>query len=675
MWFIRFEQALVSLILPFLIALVLQGIPRVYLFTRAGSAELLAGYEADVFKMFYTGLLFDIRTATYAYAFSLFIAALLAVREKTFKIFKRAYPSWAAFLTVFFAFSSVLTVFYFNTYNRAVDVFIFGLIDDDTLAILKTIWFDYPVINTTLLLVVFAAAFYKLYVFWQRRTVNLTVQPPAVIGIIGVLLLAAVIFVGARGSAGLFPLRQNNAQISELSLLNSLTPNSIMAFDWALKQYRKQKKGFGYVEGFLEEAEEAVEEFFGEAASDLLVFSAVTRPIAPAAKEKPPHVVMLIMESMGSHMLNFDREDRDLFGELRKHWEEDYVFRRFIAEGSGTLDSLTRILFASPTDSISQSNLQGFDFAGNMLKPYLASGYKVVFVTSGSGSWRNLNNFLPKQGVSEFVEQHSLQRLFPEAKATAWGIADEYMLKYIENRLSEAEEAGEHLVILALSTTFHPPYKYPAHFIPSSIPLSPEELKRLSKLAGSEKEIINIFNTFKYVNNALGRFLTDIKESGLGEHTVIAVTGDHNIRGIGYPDPKEAALSNAVPFYLYIPAEYRGYAHFDSLTPGSHKDIWETVYNITLPGTPYYSLGCDLLAEVKDKPFCFGYFPGIGIVYDADGAYLYEADAFMEWDGELTLSAPREMTEAESDRYGRYMLMDKILAWHFFFQIRQGETK
>jgi phosphoglycerol transferase MdoB-like AlkP superfamily enzyme len=670
MWFIRFEQALLSFILPFLIALVIQGMPRAYLLTRYGSAELLAGYDADVLKMFYTGLLFDIRTATYVYASSLFIAALLAVKEKAFVIFKRAYPYWATFFTVFFAFSSVLTVFYFNTYNRAVDVFIFGIIDDDTVAILKTIWFDYPVIKITLLLALFAAAFYILYGFWQRKTANLTVRPPLAVGVAGVLLLAAVIFVGARGSAGLFPLRQNNAQISELSLLNSLTPNSIMAFDWALKQYKKQKKGFGYAEGFLEEADEAVKEFFGETELDLSVFSAVTRPIPPAAQEKPPHVVVLIMESMGSHLLSFDREDRDLFGELRKHWEEDYVFRRFIAEGTGTLDSLTRILLASPTDSVSQSSLQGFDFASNMLKPYLASGYKAVFVTSGSGSWRNLSNFLPKQGISEFVEQHTLQRLFPEAKATAWGIADEYMFKYIENRLARAEEDGERLVILALSTTFHPPYIYPAHFTPSSVPLSPEEVKRLSKLAGSEKEIVHVLNTLKYVNDALGRFLTNIKESGVGKHTVIAATGDHNIRGIGYPDPKEAVLSNAVPFYLYIPAEYRGYAYFDSLTPGSHKDIWETVYNITLPETAYYSLGCDLLAEVKDKPFCFGYFPGVKIVYDADGAYLYKTDTFMEWDGELTLSAPREMTESESERYGRYMLMDKILAWQFFSQIR-----
>jgi phosphoglycerol transferase MdoB-like AlkP superfamily enzyme len=670
MWFIRFEQALVSLILPFLAAVVLQGIPRIYLLTRYGSAELLAGYEADVFKMFRTGLLFDIRTATYVYAFSLFIAALLAVKEKAFIIFKHIYPYWAAFFTVIFAFSSVLTVFYFNTYNRAVDVFIFGIVDDDTWAILKTIYFDYPVIKITLLLALFTAAIYKFYVFWLRKTVNLTFRPPLAIGIIGVLLLSAIIFVGARGSAGLFPLRQNNTQISELSLLNALTPNSIMAFDWALKQYKKQKKGFGYAEGFLEEADEAVREFFGEAEPDRSVFYSVTRPVPPAAKEKPPHVVLAVMESMGSHLLNFDREDRDLFGELRKHWGEDYVFRRFMAEGVGTLDSFTRILIASPTDSISQSNLQGFDFASNMLKPYLASGYKVVFVTSGSGSWRNLNNFLPKQGISEFVEQNTLQKLFPEAKSTAWGIADEYMFKYIENRLLKAEEDGEHLVILALSTTFHPPYIYPAHFTPSALPLSPEELKRLSKLAGSQKEITNVLNTLKYVNDALGRFITNIKKSGLGGHTVIAATGDHNIRGIGYPDPKETVLSNAVPLYLYIPAEYRGYAHFDSLAPGGHKDIWETLYNITLPDTPYYSLGCDLLAETKDKSFCFGYSPGLKIVYDADGAYLYKADTFMEWDGELSLSTPREMTDAESERYGRYMLMDKILAWQFFLQIR-----
>jgi phosphoglycerol transferase MdoB-like AlkP superfamily enzyme len=667
--FVRFEQALAALTLPFFTALLVQGTARAFLLIQHGSAELFTEYTADIFKMFYIGARFDVRTATYAYAFFLIIAAFLAVRAGTFNIFRRAYPYIAAFTTLIFISSSILTVYYFNTFGRSVDVFIFGLIDDDTIAILKTVWHEYPIIKIFLALTLLAVGFYKLYAFWWKKIARWVTKAPTLkFRMIGTVLLAGLILVGSRGSAGLFPLRQNNAQVSELPLLNFLTPNSFMAFDWALKHYKSYKRNFGV--SYIEPAEiqKSINEFFGEERdADLSLFEGTTRPVPPAAREIPPHVVFLIMESMGEHLLNFDGEGRDLFGELRKHWEEDYVFRRFTAEGTGTLDSFTRLLLSSPTDSISQSPLQTFDFKSNALKPYLAGGYKAVFVTSGSGSWRNLSNFLPAQGISEFIEQNALQRLFPEAQSTAWGIPDEYMFKFIENRLNEAEEKGERLLILALSTTFHPPYVYPNDFAPSAIHITEAEQKRLSKLAGSEKGIINVFNTLRYVNNSFGNFLTDIKRSSLMDHTVIAVTGDHNIRGIGYPDPSEVLLAAAVPFYLYIPDEYREFAHFDPMTPAGHKDIWTTLYNITLADTRYYSLGCDLLAEDKDKPFCFGYFPGI--VFDSAGAYMYGNNDFREWTGDITLSAPRQTTEEERKRFGRYGLIEKLLSWQLYKQI------
>jgi phosphoglycerol transferase MdoB-like AlkP superfamily enzyme len=198
--------------------------------------------------------------------------------------------------------------------------------------------------------------------------------------------------------------------------------------------------------------------------------------------------------------------------------------------------------------------------------------------------------------------------------------------------------------------------------------MSNAELKRLSNLAGSERGIINVFNTLKYVNNSLGVFLTDIKESRLRGCTVIAVTGDHNIRGVGYTDPSEAVLSWAVPFYLYVPAEYRQYLRFDPLSPAGHKDIWTTLYNTTLPNAPYYSLGCDLLAEDKDKPFCFGYYPGM--VFDSVGAYAYKIGEFREWQDDLRLSAPRKLTDDEIKRYKRYQLIEKLMPWQLSIQVK-----
>lgn len=46
---------------------------------------------------------------------------------------------------VFMAFT-IVNFYYFRTYNNKIDVFIFGLKDDDTLAVLTILWQDYPIL-------------------------------------------------------------------------------------------------------------------------------------------------------------------------------------------------------------------------------------------------------------------------------------------------------------------------------------------------------------------------------------------------------------------------------------------------------------------------------------------------------------------------------------------------
>ncbi len=146
------------------------------------------------------------------------------------------------------------------------------------------------------------------------------------------------------------------------------------------------------------------------------------------------------MESMGYHLASFDRRGRDLLGTLQQHWLADWRFDRFISEGDGTIDTLSRFFVRSPMSSIGQSSAQTVDFASNMFKPFLANGYKIIFVTSGNGAWQNLNQFLPRLGVSEFIEQNGLKKRYPDAHIGTWGVPDEYMFRYMKERLEEAEK-------------------------------------------------------------------------------------------------------------------------------------------------------------------------------------------------------------------------------------------
>lgn len=670
MWFIRFKQATLSILFPWLLAVVIQTIGRVYLLVAYASQDIYSHYQNDILRMFLVGSRFDIRVASIVYAPLLLVATLLAIKARSFAVWQRLYLTLVTIATLLIGWLTIVNVYYYKTYERAIDLFIFGLVDDDTKAILTTLWQDYPVITGVSLFIFGVFLIYLLLKWWQSKCNRWNYKHNSyLVAIISTLVIWAVVFVGIRGSVGTFPLRQSDTQVSDVKLLNMLTPSAGMALSWAYKDYKNNNH---FDQATDSEGQTILSEFFARPTEpDLSVFMAVTKN-NPAVKAKPPHVVLAMMESMGEHLLSFDNASRDLLGKLRPHWQEDVLFKRFVSEGDGTIDSLSRLLVRSPMEKISQSTAQDLDFRSNMLKPYLENGYKVIFVTSGNGAWRNLNLFLPHLGVTEFVEQNKLKSLYPEAKIATWGLPDEYIFRYIEQRLLQADEAGEHLLIIALSTTHHPPYQVPAgHQVPE-FKLNEQEKERLSHLGDSE-QLAKILGTLRYTNDRLGDFISWVKSQPLKDHTIIAITGDHNIRGIGYPNPSELVLGHAVPFYLYLPESYLKDSHYDKNRAGSHKDIWPTLYNLSLSETHYYQTGCDLLAEKSNPYWCFGYNPEV--IFDQSGAY--SNNNFKPWvnddPNDLLLAGSLPISAQQQNEFNRREMITPLLKWQLNRQVYGGK--
>ncbi len=618
--------------------------------------------------MFWTGTLFDIRIASLLFVPCLLIAAVVAINNRGFYLWQRFWPWLATFLSLVIATLTVVNVFYYATFDRFIDIFIFGLVEDDTVAVLSTIWADYPVIRALLSLGIFAVMAFFGYRYWQHwlnsrqvRNSNLPVS------IISTLIILFTCFAGMRGSLGTFPLRQDDAQVSEIKLLNMLTPNGLIALDWAFKAHAKSNH---FAEATDEEGAKLLSRFLQQPTpASLLPFMAKT-DLNPTAKNNPPHVVLAVMESMGYDLASYDRSDRDLFGALRQHWQSDWHFDRFISEGDGTIDTLSRFFVRSPMSSIGQSSAQTTDFASNMFKPFLANGYKIIYVTSGNGAWHNINQFLPQLGVSEFIEQNGLKKRYPSAQIATWGVPDEYMFRYIEERLQEADKKGEHVFIMAMSTTHHPPYRTPAGYNKTTFYLTDKEKNRLKNLASGD-ELQEVMNTLRYSNDYLGQFISNVKENNsLGSKTIIVATGDHNIRSIGYPDPEELVLGHAVPFYIYVPPTYRHNSFFDANRLGSHKDILPTLYQLSLSDTVYYRTGCNLLARTLDSTWCQGYNPEVAIT--AEGACLLKGKTeFRPWKTQsgLLLGDPEPMNATQQELCHRWGAFTDLLWWQLNRQV------
>lgn len=642
---------LVWLILIFMAA-------RFVMYRSYAEESQLAGYGGDILKMWITGLRYDGRISGTATAALFALGLLFSASETGWRHFRKIATVLLWLCTVTVCGFALANYYYYDTYGNFIDIFAFGLFAEGAGAVAGNFWDDYPALRmicAPLLLGVIPAAwgFYTLKIRPERQLpgMRLNLEPtrrhmPVIVLVLCCLLSGAAFFVISRGSLGTFPFGRDDNQISRLEILNKLAPNGIIAFEWAWKDH---KKDVSFAEVTAEEGLEL------KRAAGLAEILAVTPP-NPWLAENKPHVVTVMMESFGSNMLSFDRmPENDLLGSLREHLESDFMFHRFVPEGNGTAHSYTGMFFLSPVQNISHSTAQKKPLSHTPFRIYKNAGYRTVFIHPGNMMWRNFAGYLPLQGVDECYDLNDMIRMFPESakEKTAWGVPDEYAYKLALRLL---EDSDRPVFISILTVTNHPPYTVPSTYTPNPVSVT-DDLRKRGIDWGIPLE--NVLKTFQYANDSMGRFISGIKALPLGEKTIIAVTGDHQMRRIPVNVPKENFLHLAVPFYLYVPPAIQENVtlFYDPDRPGSHKDIMPTLYSLSLSEAEYLALGGrNLLAEDDDPSRAFGYNASIWI--DEHGAYQAETGAFFAWD----MQNP-PLLSAELQTIGDKALLEKIRAY------------
>ncbi|WP_066387803.1 LTA synthase family protein [Helicobacter himalayensis] len=494
-----------------------------------------------------------------------------------------------SFLVIF---SALGNFYYFKTYHTKIDIFIFGFKDDDATAILKIIWQEYPVLVILLACMIYALLCVRIThkillardKFCKTRE---SAKPCKNFKTIFVLVLAhlltiALLIIGARGSVGTFPLREDSHQIFQLPALNHIATNPILAFSWALGHYIKQEKL----------------QVINDTKSAQLqkeLFPVFSHNVSSLSPKIPPNVVFVLMESFGTNMLSLDsQKDFDLLGAFRFYFEsgkkhqqaqQDFTFTKFLSHHNGTASSFASIFFNAPLSTISLSRYKNKMLALTPMQVYKNAGYKVIFITSGNRAWHNLGDYLLTQGVDSVFDSGFLLSHYPASRQSqnTYGVSDEFAYKLAFELLDEAQEP---LFIFILTTTNHPPFSLPAHFIAPQYNL--ESKKEFFKTTDEAKMRL-ISSVFTYSSNAFGEFIAQVRHSALQENTIIAASGDHMCRDIATPD--NLALAYGVPLYLSIPHTIAKNLDFNPNALGSHKDIFPTLYALSLKEYDYISLG------------------------------------------------------------------------------------
>ncbi len=597
-----------------IVVLLLLTIYRFVFFLYFADFSTLSGLSFYIVKAFWMGFRFDLSVMAYINVpvTLLFLLCLILKSNFIFKtviLFIKYYYSMVfslLFLALFIDFG------FFSYFKDHYNMQIFGFFEDDTAALIKTILADYRVYVLVLIYVILVAVIYILAKRTYKElnynesfvnTLSWKFNKKAII----IIAILALNFICARGSFSMFPLGLFYSQISPNQFINKLCVNPIHSLaDTIYLKIKNSKNAVNLKDMFKYGDEKSI-------LKDLKVLSKYETAVTindilnkkteenKELEQIKPNVILIVMEGLGEMPIINNNEKFNVMGELKKHFDEDIVFYNFLAAGFITIHAIESISLSIPqrpyVNQITQTQDAFKQFSSSIVLPYKNAGYHSMALYGGSMTWRDLEGFFKVQGFDDILGEGNV--VVEEKDRHSWGINDNKLFELIEKQLFN-EDIKVPKFIYAISTQNHPPYKVPNDY--KALPLEiPSNIQ--SMMSAKDFNNKNLFKTFQFCDRELAKFISDIKKSKFAQNTIIAVTGDHNLRELSNYTKEETFLRFAVPFYIYIPEQIKkvlNIQEIDTNVCGSHMDIMATLYNLSLSSASYSSLGNNLF-NIKDN--------------------------------------------------------------------------
>lgn len=192
-------------------------------------------------------------------------------------------------------------------------------------------------------------------------------------------------------------------------------------------------------------------------------------------------------------------------------------------------------------------------------------------------------------GFDHFFDESAF--LVNEENSFGWGLTDE---AFFEQTLDYLKGLPQPFYAKLLTLTNHYPFEIPEQYQY----ISPGE---------TNNEIVNHYiTTVRYLDEALKSFITNLKESGLYDNTIIVMYGDHYGLSESYYEDLAILLQEEeitlnrhldlqrVPFIIHLPNQEEGEV---VSTVSGQIDMKPTLLNLVgLPVNAYINFGQDLFA-------------------------------------------------------------------------------
>ncbi|MES2952373.1 MAG: LTA synthase family protein [Pseudomonadota bacterium] len=577
------------LVLPLVLALSLIRLGQLAYFWPTG-------YQAsntDLASVFVQGLRFDLKVS--AVAGFLLLLVLPWVSSKV-------YGRIAAGAAFFYVMLSLVNLHYFGFYKTPIDSLVFGLVEDDTTAVLQTIWHDFPVVWTLLLaaLLTFAsAALHRMLVTRLKPDTALQSRNVAVKLVLVLVVLLALAFA-IKGTLRQMALQRQHLTVTTSQFLNDMVPNGPIALKYAWDSRGESQNLQNPLAGLkamgFESALAAADVLGMPHGSEAEVKASLTAHEALPAGTPKKNLIFFLMESWSAEPLLYQGPKFDVLGRMAPTLTDPSRachFSNFDSAQPGTHPSLEAILFSTPITPLTMGDVGRKPIPWAIPKVVKDAGYQTLFVTSARSGWRDLNRVLAVQGFDEVVDANTLKEQYPDATLGIWGVWDSYVFKYLTKRLA-AQPADKPIFVFVLTSTNHPPYDLPADYqrVPRDMALWQGETT-------SDTLLLNL-DSYHYATDLLGGFVQDVQKGPLKANTIIAATGDHNVRSFGmYADASRRYLQRQVPFVIWGEGLQCGP---QQALPASHRDMFNTLLPLVGVDGPYINAGRNLLRTPQATP-------------------------------------------------------------------------
>jgi len=615
-----------------LIFLAIMSLFRFTLFTFFAPSNV-SFFSSDVYNAFFLGLRLDLSVLAYVNLvlfLLLLITSALKVSLKSVITFVRLY-----YTVMFLLISAILSmdIGFYSFFSSHITILFFGIFDDDTLALWHSLEQNYP---TTLIFI--TSFFYALFLYFLvARIIALTEknseQNSKMKMLSFTLITLTLLFLMARGSIGMYPLSKIIPNVSNNAFVNDLALNGVFALEKAYKYYKQNRdnhydiiKQMGYSKKNIQAAyKDYLQLKFNKNNITLddanLTHNLQQRTPYNAILEKhKPNVVLIMGESFGAPILKYQSPEFDIMRSLKHHFDANPVFSNFISASNGTIVSMEPLLLnitARPNaTTFGQSDFMNTSFLQAAAKVYQKAGYETTLIYGGDLGWRNVGKFFPLQGFDHLVGKHKIietLHIDPVKDTHDWGVYDEFSLTYLFNQLKNAKKPQ---FIFILTTNNHPPFILHQGYKSKTLHIN----ATLDKVLKGERSLImKRLYDYQYALDSVGHFMDKITQDPLlSKNTLVALTADNDtLEGImNFKNP--IAEAKKIPFFLHIP-KYIHHKQIDTSIAGSHKDIFPTLYNLTLSNVSYIAMGTNLL----DANVTHCGFNDAGNIVTNDGAFKF----------------------------------------------------